>query len=296
MPYQEPEFLPWDGRQVPLTLIGGYLGAGKTTAINELLARSDRPIAVLVNDVGDVNIDAKLIKRRHGDTIELTDGCICCSMIDGFGAAFDMIRNREIPPDQVVVELSGVAEPARVRPWGKSAGFYLDAVVVLVDVSQYEELIATPSGQHVQTQIRQADVLVLTKSDLVGVSTAARVRALISELAPDTPVVAFDQAMSTAGLLSTGSRSGASVVDVPPSTLFDAHTVSSVSLAGVVDEDSISRILDQLPATTVRAKGIAQLADGSKLLIHQVGPQRSVTALSAAESQDATDLVVITVG
>ncbi len=60
MAYQEPEFLPWDGRRVPLTFVAGYLGAGKTTAINELLAVTDRPIAVLVNDVGEINIDAAL--------------------------------------------------------------------------------------------------------------------------------------------------------------------------------------------------------------------------------------------
>ena len=52
MPYAEPEFLPWDGRRVPITFVGGYLGAGKTTAINEVLAAADRPIAVIVNDVG----------------------------------------------------------------------------------------------------------------------------------------------------------------------------------------------------------------------------------------------------
>ncbi len=59
MPYQEPMFLPWDGRRVPLTFVGGYLGAGKTTAINEVLRTADRPVAVIVNDVGAVNIDAR---------------------------------------------------------------------------------------------------------------------------------------------------------------------------------------------------------------------------------------------
>ena len=68
-----------DGRRVPVTLVGGYLGSGKTTLINELLGRTDRPIAVLVNDVGEVNVDAALISRRSSDTIELTDGCVCCS-------------------------------------------------------------------------------------------------------------------------------------------------------------------------------------------------------------------------
>ena len=71
MLYDEPEFAPWDGRRVPVTLVGGYLGAGKTTIINDLLARTTRPIAVLVNDVGSINIDAALVARHSGDTIEL---------------------------------------------------------------------------------------------------------------------------------------------------------------------------------------------------------------------------------
>ena len=122
----EPEFLPWDGRRVPVTFLAGYLGSGKTTLINSVLATTDRPVAVFVNDVGSVNVDARLIRRLSGDTLELTDGCVCCSLSDGFGAAFDQLRAREVPPDHLVIELSGVADPTRVLPWGRSAGFRLD--------------------------------------------------------------------------------------------------------------------------------------------------------------------------
>ena len=68
----EPEFLPWDGRRVPVTFLAGYLGSGKTTLINSVLATTDRPVAVFVNDVGSVNVDARLIRRLSGDTLELT--------------------------------------------------------------------------------------------------------------------------------------------------------------------------------------------------------------------------------
>ncbi len=275
--------------------MGGYLGAGKTTAINELLARSDRPIAVLVNDVGSVNIDASLIRRRHGDTIELTDGCVCCSLVDGFGAAFDEIRSRDIAPDQVIVELSGVAEPARVVPWGRSAGFVLDGIVVLVDTDQFESSIQSSVARHIVNQITQADQLVLTKQDLSGSATSARVRDALAELAPGTPVVGFAEAMATAGLLSTGARLGERIVTTPETTLFDAHTVTTVGLDHVKTVGDVETLLDQLAPTTVRAKGIARLVDGTLMLIHQVGSRRSVTELPAAEPQDATDLVVIEV-
>ena len=271
------------------------MGAGKTTAINELLARADRPIAVVVNDVGTVNVDAALIKRRTKDLIELTDGCVCCTMVNGFGAVFDQLRARPVPPDQVIVELSGIAEPDRVRPWGRSAGFSLDAVVVLVDADQFGS--QPPMAlSHIESQIQQADLLVLTKKDLCTPEGLATVSGRLGELAPDLPVVAFDQAVATGGLLSTGARLAERVVDLPASTLFDAHHVSSQPLSNISSESDITEVLDQLGPNVVRVKGIAELLDGTKLLVHQVGRRRSITVLPDSEHQDPTDLVVITVG
>ena len=109
-----------DGRRVPITFVGGYLGAGKTTAINEVLTVARRPIAVIVNDAGAINIDASLIKGCDGASIELTDGCVCCTSIDDIGAALDSIRARLEPPDHVVIELSGVAEPANCYCWRRA--------------------------------------------------------------------------------------------------------------------------------------------------------------------------------
>ncbi len=133
---------PWDGRRVPMTLLGGYLGSGKTTLLNDLLRRTDRPIAVLVNDVGEINIDAALLQRRSADTIELTDGCVCCSISESLGSTLADMRRRPTPPDHVVIELSGVADPTQVMPWAESDGFRLDGVVVLVDATNFRERLA----------------------------------------------------------------------------------------------------------------------------------------------------------
>jgi len=172
--YQEPEYLPWDGRRVPITFVGGYLGAGKTTAINEVLANADRPIAIVVNDAGSINIDAALIKGCDGDSIELTDGCVCCTNINDMGQAFDTIRSRVEPPDHVVIELSGIAEPNNVIPWGDSAGFLLDGVVIVVAVDQLLDSELSGSVKlHIEAQVRAADLLVLTKTDLASADEVA---------------------------------------------------------------------------------------------------------------------------
>ncbi|RZV41139.1 MAG: GTP-binding protein, partial [Acidimicrobiales bacterium] len=138
-------YAPWDGRRVPVLLLGGYLGAGKTTLINEMLRRTDVPIAVLVNDVGAVNIDAELIRRHEGDTLDLTGGCVCCSLKNGFLEAFDELRAGPVPPELVVVELSGVADPRSAASLSETPGFTVDSVAVLVDLEQFLDFEAESS-------------------------------------------------------------------------------------------------------------------------------------------------------
>lgn len=102
------------------TVIGGYLGAGKTTLLNNLLTQAEGlRAAVLVNDFGDVNIDASLITVHDGDTISLANGCMCCSLSSGFAPAINAILERADRLDAIIVEASGVAEPERSPNKGK---------------------------------------------------------------------------------------------------------------------------------------------------------------------------------
>jgi G3E family GTPase len=291
----DPEPAPWDGRRVPVTLLGGYLGAGKTTVVNELLARTDRPIAVLVNDVGSVAIDAALIRRRHGDTIELTDGCICCSLRAGLAAAFDGLRARPTPPDHLIIELSGVADPRQVVAWANSPGFRLDGVVVLVDADSATTLADDPIvGAAYRRQIEAADLVLLSKLDLVDAGTELAARAVVAQLAPDVPVLAADHAAGSAGLLSIATRRPNGFDAIGDPSLFDVHDVSTLPLPRPIDEAGLTEILDGLPDDVLRVKGIADHGDGTKSLVQIVGRRRTITALPMAEDQPGTDLVVIT--
>ena len=303
MAYQEPEFLPWDGRRVPITFVGGYLGAGKTTVINDVIAHADRPIAVIVNDVGSINIDAKLIRKRRGDMIEVTNGCVCCSSIDGMGAAFDQIRARPVPPDHVLVELSGVAEPSRMIPWGQSAGFMLDGVVVVVAADQLLPR-ALPSWIHQQlcAQITAADLLILTKLDLVNRVGLTNAHLRLAELAPTTPV--FNNRSDLAGpgavgrFLALGGRRPIGGQAIPNSTLFDAHRVELVAAPHSLTLAQLELWLDELASKVqgrvVRAKGILVATDVGPVLIQIVGARREITLVRQPEAQPESNLVVIT--
>ncbi|MEP1126600.1 MAG: GTP-binding protein [Ilumatobacter sp.] len=301
MVYVEPEFLPWDGRRVPITFVGGYLGAGKTTAINEILAETDRPIAVIVNDVGAINIDAKLIRQRSGDTIELADGCVCCSSIDGFGAAFDQIRERVEPPEHVIVELSGVAEPANVVPWGQSAGFLLDGVVVVVAVDQVlDDDMPEWVRTHLDRQIVEADLLVLTKTDLADAGAIESAAARLADLAPGVTVVDAGRHRREPGslgrFLALGGHRAGDAARVPGPTLFDLHQIDTIPVDGPLDRAGIDALIDSLPlhvgGRIARAKGVIDTPDGP-VLVQVVGNRRDVTRLLPPEFQAPTDLVVI---
>ncbi|MDE0254627.1 MAG: hypothetical protein OYG32_07510, partial [Rhodospirillaceae bacterium] len=128
-------------RPIPVTVIGGYLGAGKTTCLNHLLAADHGlRLAVLVNDFGAVNIDAGLIAEHGGDTIALTNGCVCCAIADDLGAALQAQTERQPPPDWIVVEASGVADPARVmRLAGNWPGCRPAGTAVLADAATVRE-------------------------------------------------------------------------------------------------------------------------------------------------------------
>ncbi len=307
MPYQEPEFLPWDGRRVPITFVGGYLGAGKTTAINEVLSVADRPIAVVVNDAGAINIDASLIKGCDGDSIELTDGCVCCTSIDDMGNALDTIRSRPEPPDHLVIELSGIAEPANMIAWGRSAGFLLDGVVIVVAVDQLlDDELPNWVRLRIEAQITAADLLVLTKADLVDEEAVVAAKARLAELAPTTPVIDGSIGLREPGTLgrfiALGGHRASDVAGVPGPTLFDLHQTHTVGIDEPLSRNEIEALVLDLPErfpgrTVARAKGVIDLRDDAtgQALIQVVGSRLEVTPLFENERQRATDLVVITV-
>ncbi|HNB43617.1 MAG TPA: GTP-binding protein, partial [Burkholderiaceae bacterium] len=154
--------------RIPLTVIGGFLGAGKTTLVNRLLAEAGgRRIAVLVNDFGALDIDAALVANSAGDTVALSNGCVCCSIGDDLAAA--LLRVLEASPrfDAVVIEASGVSDPWRIAQIGLAEpALELGGVVVLVDASAALGQSRDPLlADTLLRQLHAADLLVLNKID-----------------------------------------------------------------------------------------------------------------------------------
>ena len=169
-----------DRLPVPMTTIGGFLGAGKTTLLNHILhGDHGLKIAALVNDFGAINIDAQLVVGVEGETVNLSNGCICCTIRgDLLKAALELLQ-REDAPEYIIVETSGVSDPIAVANVFLApeirALVRLDGILVVVDADNVLTLDEENAGLALD-QIAVADIVVLNKVDLVTAETLEAIK------------------------------------------------------------------------------------------------------------------------
>ena len=291
-------------KTIPYTIIGGYLGAGKTTLLNNLL-RHNRGLrlAVLVNDFGDINIDADLVVNNDGDTINLASGCICCSLADGFMQALARLRDRADRIDHIIVEASGVSDPVKIGQYGAILDYALDGVIVLADAEQIREKAANKYvGDTVIRQLRGADLLVLNKVDLVTTSELAEVRRWLASVAPGVRIVTTTHGDVPLAILlgahtAVPDTNQASEVhnhsEHDHTAIYETHSIVSVA---PVTRASFAAMLNALPEGILRAKGFVYLTDDPATchVLQLVGSRWELTAARPwGETPPATRLVFI---
>jgi G3E family GTPase len=176
---------------VPILLVAGFLGAGKTTVVNHLLAHAQgRRIAAVVNDFGAINIDAELIAGASDGVVSLSNGCICCSLEGDLLRTLATLLRRDPQPEQIVIETSGVADPADiVRNLMDPVIFReapLETVLCVVDATLPS---ARLDDALLKSQLRAADVVALSKVDLVDEAARAELHHVVRAVHPAAVVV-----------------------------------------------------------------------------------------------------------
>jgi G3E family GTPase len=285
-------------RRIPVLVISGFLGSGKTTLVRALLAEaqaSGERLAVVVNDFGALGIDRALVGAGDARTIELAGGCVCCELSDELVDTLEAIR-RDVAPDRIVIEASGLALPyeTQLSLWRPPVSDWVgdDMAVVLVNAEQLAEL-RDLDGLFEQ-QVTAADLLVLNQIDRVDAAEVAALEARLRAIEPEVPIVRAVQACVDPALLRPIERAGGArdTSAQPPHdhTAHEAFVAEEIAVSpGVIEADLVAR-LRALGA--VRAKGFVETADGIRL-VQGVGRRIEVTPATPPDPALLGQLVVI---
>ncbi len=194
-----------------INLLFGFLGSGKTTLVRRILGErgGERPMAVIVNEFGDVGVDGEIIAGNNVNLVELTSGCLCCTLRGSLMSAVEELREKAAV-EQIVVEATGVASPGDMLEdlTDSSIAHELDVgpLVTVVDAPKFTRL-QEMLGEFYEDQIENADVLVLNKIDLATPGELEEARAAVREINPDAVLLFAEQGDTDLALLLDGPES-----------------------------------------------------------------------------------------
>jgi G3E family GTPase len=271
--------------RLPLTVITGFLGSGKTTLIRTLLKRPElRHTAVIVNEFGEIGLDHELIESSEEDLIELSTGCLCCAMRGDLTSAVERLTARRaggVALERIVLETTGLAEPAPIlqsvlADVSLQGQVFLDRVVVTVDALTG---MATLDAHDVsRKQAALADLLLLTKTDLDG-SNVAALESRLATLNPHAELhrTVFGDLDPEVILAATPGDAGV----MPPLTAHHQHGHDDITSVSLTLEEPLHAVTltlflqclaDACGADLLRVKGIIRVAEDpdSPAVVHGV--------------------------
>jgi len=331
--------------KIPVTVITGFLGAGKTTLVRHLLGHAKgKRIALIINEFGDLGVDKEVLAAasaeaghetcREEDMIELSNGCICCTVAEDFIPTMETLLGRDEKPDHIVIETSGLALPQpliRAFNWPEiKSQVTVDGVVTVVDAAALSEgrfaadeaavakqraadqMLdhATPLGELFKDQLVAADLVVVNKTDLVGDAALDDVEArLAAEIRPGTGVIRARNghvdigALLGMGLASEdhleGRDSAHELEHGGEGHEHDDFDSFSVKLPGVQSREELLGIIEQTIRAhdVLRLKGWAALpGSDARLAIQAVGPRVNAWFDRAWKPGEARETALVVIG
>ncbi|MGW4487639.1 CobW family GTP-binding protein [Amycolatopsis sp. NPDC004368] len=294
-------------QRIPVVLVAGFLGSGKTTMLNHLLAnRQGARVGVVVNDFGSVNIDALAVSGQVDTMVSLGNGCLCCADdASGLDAMLGRLSRAEAGIDVIVVEASGIAEPRdllRLMIASENPDIRYGGLAEVVDAAEFES--SRERHPELAEHLRIADLVVVNKADRVAPGELAKLTATVEELAPGVPVLVTDHGRVDPQLFfDPKPRESFGQLSFDDLREHDDHSehlhAAYESVTFTTDRPLSPRrllaFLEQRPPGLYRVKGHVDLGPRERFGLHTVGAFIQLDR-SAWPAERRTELVLIGAG
>lgn len=291
-------------KTVPVFVIAGFLGSGKTTFVNQFLSQvSGYKVGMIVNDFGKVNVDATLVEKQVDELVSLSNGCLCCSLSNELDDSLNQLTDGSKDLDFILVEASGLADPIQMVKLvlaSENKKIHFQDIIYLIDAINFTKLWHDQTYRASQG-LKIAKIVLVNKVDLSNPDQIAQIEAIVREINPRALIVPTSQARfdyrllvdqkTTNHQLKIGQTNHHNHKSYSNYTSFDFHE------AKPLDPLKTTTFLNNLPNNIYRAKGwmnFGKKAKGYKILLQLVGRQHQLKALPLeGNEKSSTELVFV---
>jgi len=282
--------------RITALVVSGFLGSGKTTLVRQLLEEAQRAslvLGVISNEFGELGIDAALLGDASDAYVELEGGCVCCKLSDELVATIQLLRER-VKPQRIVVETSGVALPydTQIHFWRPPIRDWIEDSLAVVVVSAEQLLAERDLDGTFEDQVSSADLLLLSKLDLVPPQARPELERRLGALAPGAPIVPCIRGRVPWEVFFPSEPRDLRMREreVPPEHSHEAFRADELAVEPGVGMRQLEQRLQQLGA--LRIKGFVQTAEGL-CLVQGVGERIEIEPAERAPAGHVGRLVVI---
>ncbi len=286
-------------RPIPVLVVSGFLGSGKTTLVQHLLREAQltgERIAVISNEFGALGIDQALLGASEDAYVELEGGCVCCQLSDELRDTLQMLRER-VDPHRIIVETSGVALPSdtQLQFWREPVCDWVEDDVAVIVVNAEQLLEGRDLHGTFEDQVTSADLLLLNKIDLVPDATWDRLESVLCDMAPDVPILRCVHGQVAPEVLFPpdpdrlrARRRQAGDMSEPHH--HEAFTTDILTITDGIDPETLVAQLQSLGV--LRAKGFVRTSRGFQL-VQGVGRRIELTDVTSIPRDTLLGRVVV---